>query len=478
MARIDSEALAAVASRHLGGRVTIEGLRRLSGGASRETWSFDAVTTSGSRTGLVLRRDPGSNTIGSSDRTTEYQLVRAAGAAGVPTPGVRFLLEPDEGIGSGFVMDRIEGETIPRKILRDREYATARNGLARRCGEIAARIHAVDTATLPALPVQGPLEQVTQYRALLDGFREPHPVFELALRWLEGRAPPAPDHPLLVHGDFRNGNFIVGPEGIRSVLDWELAHLGDPVEDLGWLCVKSWRFGNVDERAGGFGSVDQLLDGYRAGGGGDVDLEVLRYWETMGTLKWGAICELQSFTHLNGLVRSVELAILGRRVCETEWDLLEILAPPDAAPPLRTTFGGSSPPAGADSPNVGGSERGGRVAAGQDRPTAAELLEAVREFLERDVMPAVDGRVAFHTRVALNALGMLEREATLGPELDADEHHRLATLLGRDGSVGELTTALAASIRSGELDERRDEVVGVLRKSIAGKLAIANPGYV
>jgi aminoglycoside phosphotransferase (APT) family kinase protein len=470
MARIDPAALAVVASRHLGAPVEIVDLRRLSGGASRETWSFDALDGTGTRTGLVLRRDPGANTVGSSDRDTEFELVRAAGSAGVPAPGVRFLLQPDDEIGAGFVMDRIDGETIPRKILRDDEYAAARAGLARQCGEIAARIHAVDTATLPTMPVQGPLDQVQQYRALIDGFREPHPVFELALRWLEADAPAVPERPRLVHGDFRNGNFIVGPEGIRSVLDWELAHLGDPVEDLGWLCVKSWRFGNVDDRAGGFGPVDDLLAGYRDAGGGDVDLEALRYWETMGTLKWGAICELQCFTHLNGLVRSVELAVLGRRVCETEWDLLDLLAPVTAP-----TFAPSLSDSDRHSANVGGD---GRIAATQDRPTAAELLEAVREFLERDVMPAVEGRVSFHTRVAVNALGMLEREARLGPELDAEERVRLAGLLGHDGTVVDLTRELAASIRAGGLDDRREEVVSILRASVGAKLTVANPGYV
>jgi aminoglycoside phosphotransferase (APT) family kinase protein len=202
-------------------------------------------------------------------------------------------------LGSGFVMDRVEGETIPRKILRDEQYATARPHLAVQCGEIAARIHAVDVGGLPTLATQHALEQITQYRALIDGFGEPLPAFELGLRWLEDRAPPPPAGPALVHGDFRNGNFIVGPEGIRSVLDWELAHLGDPVEDLGWLCVKAWRFGHVDRPAGGFGSVDELLAGYVAGGGAPVDPEHLRFWQTLGTLKWGVICLVQAFTHLN-----------------------------------------------------------------------------------------------------------------------------------------------------------------------------------
>lgn len=323
---IDAERLGATCARHLGGSATVEGLRRLSGGASRESWSFDAVVDDGSRHALVLRRDPGSS-FGSSDRSTEYRLLEAAATAGVPVPTVRFLLDPVDELGDGFVMDRIEGETIPRRILRDDEYADARPMLAAQCGSIAAQIHAVDPSALPHLAVLGAQEQIDQHRALLDQLGEPHPAFELGLRWLEDHAGiHTGSEARLVHGDFRNGNFIVGPEGIRAVLDWELSHLGDPVEDLGWLCVKSWRFGHLDQPAGGFGSIEALLDAYAEAGGGKVDPEHLRYWEIFGTLKWGVICEMQCFSHVHGLVRSVELAALGRRIAETEWDLLELIA--------------------------------------------------------------------------------------------------------------------------------------------------------
>jgi aminoglycoside phosphotransferase (APT) family kinase protein len=323
-APVDADVLAAAVGRHLGESVTIEGLRRLSGGASRETWSFDALTGDGTRHELVLRRDPGTS-VGLSDRAIEFELLRSANEGGVATPLVRFLLEPGDALGSGFVMARVEGETIPRRILRDDAYTSARPLLARQSGEQAARIHALDPSRLPELPVQGAREQIELYRGYLDGFGEPHPAFELGLRWLADHAPPDPPAPALVHGDFRNGNFVVGPDGIRAVLDWELAHLGDPVEDLGWLCVKSWRFGITDQRVGGFGAVDDLLAAYRVAGGRDVDPTELRYWEAMGTLKWGVICEIQAFTHLQGAVRSVELATLGRRVAEMEWDLLEII---------------------------------------------------------------------------------------------------------------------------------------------------------
>ena len=117
---------------------------------------------------------------------------------------------------------------------------------------------------------------------------------------------------------------MVGPDGLRAVLDWELAHLGDPIEDLGWFCVRAWRFGSTDP-AGGFGSRDELLAAYEAAGGGAVDPAELHWWEVLGTLKWGVICVMQATAHLTGLSRSVELAAIGRRVCETEHDLLELL---------------------------------------------------------------------------------------------------------------------------------------------------------
>ncbi len=303
---------------------TVERLKRLSGGASRETWSFDLLAPDGTVHALVLRRDPSGHG-GRSERSTEYAVLQSAAAAGVPVPRVRVLLEERDGLGAGFVMDRVEGETIARRILRDDAYADARPRLAAQCGAIAARIHGVPVSSLPQLPDAGAPEQIEQYRTLLDDFGEPHPAFELGLRWLADHVPPPPPERALVHGDFRNGNLVVGPEGVRAVLDWELAHLGDPVEDLGWLCVRSWRFGVAGKIVGGFGDVGDLLDAYARTSGQRPDVDALRFWVVLGTLKWGVICIGQAFTHLTGVVRSVELATLGRRVAETEHDLLELL---------------------------------------------------------------------------------------------------------------------------------------------------------
>jgi aminoglycoside phosphotransferase (APT) family kinase protein len=319
----DPERLAGALRRVLGPGLRVEALRRVSGGASRETWLFDAIGPH-DRHGLVLRRDPGGHA-GQTDRATEYSLLAATAAAGVAVPRPLLLLDAGDGLGTGFVMERIEGETIPRRILRDDEYAAARPRLAGQCGTIAAAIHATDVSALPDLAVLDAAAQLDQYRALLDALGEPHPALELGLRWLDERVPPPPPVPKLVHGDFRNGNLVVGTDGVRAVLDWELAHLGDPTEDLGWLCVRSWRFGIDDLVVGGFGHLEALLDAYGAGGGDTPNPDAVHYWMAFGTLKWGAMTVLQAFAHLQGTVRSVELATLGRRVVEMEWDLLDAI---------------------------------------------------------------------------------------------------------------------------------------------------------
>jgi len=306
--------------------VGVEGLRRLSGGASRETWAF-VVSEEASPLhrvhGMILQRErPGGSRTGGG-MASEAVLLRAAELVGVPVPEVLATDDGGDEMGAPFVITRaVPGETIPRKLLRDPELDDVRGHLARECGRILAEIHSVPVASVRDVLTEP--DQIVQFRDLLDALGEPHPAFELAFRWLD-RFRPDGLEAALVHGDFRNGNLIIGPDGVRAVLDWELAHLGDPVEDLGWFCVRAWRFGSP-HRAGGFGSAEDLLAGYRDGGGAEVDLETLRWWEVMGTLKWGVMCVIQAMTHLAGASRSVELAAIGRRTCENEWDLLELIS--------------------------------------------------------------------------------------------------------------------------------------------------------
>jgi aminoglycoside phosphotransferase (APT) family kinase protein len=304
-------------SAQLGTSVKVTSLDRFSGGASRETWSFVA---NGRK--LVLRRDP----VGAparSDRSGEVVLLRAAETAGVPVPKVLWTTD----FGSpGFIMEHVDGETIARRILRDDEYAEARPKMAAQCGEILARIHAIPTEGLHLDgPTTKPADTVLdQYTNVLDSLGEPHPAFELALRWLR-RNPPPSQRVTLVHGDFRNGNLIVGPDGIRAVIDWEIPHIGDPWEDLAWLCTRTWRFGGPGD-VGGFGDREDLYVAYERESGLPVDRDAMRWWDIMSNTKWGIMTIMQAFTHLWGHVNSLELATIGRRSVETEYDVLELIS--------------------------------------------------------------------------------------------------------------------------------------------------------
>jgi aminoglycoside phosphotransferase (APT) family kinase protein len=310
--------LAEVMAGALSAPVEVGGMERLPGGASRQTWGFWTRAADGTRADWVLRMArPGSSGLGK-----EPALLAAARAQGVPVPSVVAAEEEPSRLGPAFmVLSRVPGETIPRRILRDDLYARARPVMAGQCGQILARIHRIPPQAVAGLA--GEADPLGSLVGVLDSLAQPRPALELAIRWLDARRPPSSGQ-TVVHGDFRNGNLVVGEEGVRAVLDWELAHLGDPLEDLGWLCVKSWRFGEAAP-VGGFGGYEQLLGAYEAEAGARVDREALRWWEVFGNLRWGVICIVQCMTHLSGAARSVELATIGRRVCEAEWDLLELI---------------------------------------------------------------------------------------------------------------------------------------------------------
>jgi aminoglycoside phosphotransferase (APT) family kinase protein len=317
----------------VGEAVRAEGLRKLAGGASCEIWSLDALHGE-TRLPLVLRRDPGGSM--QTQRRAEFGVQELAHAAGVPVPRPYWLADPEALGAPAYLMARVEGETLARRLLRDEAFAPARAAMTGQLGAILARIHALDPAApgLAALPAPPPgespaLAELDRYEQLFRGIApEPHPAFELAFRWLRARLPDGARR-ALVHGDYRIGNVIFGPEGVRAILDWELAHIGDPAEDLGWLCVRAWRFGSDDLPVGGIGTRAELAAAYEGAGGAPVDPARVRFWEVFGNLKWAVICIAQARTHLDGLRHSVELASLGRRTAETEWELLELIEAAD-----------------------------------------------------------------------------------------------------------------------------------------------------
>ena len=310
------------------GATGVTGAAKLSGGASQETWRFDIVHAGGN-IGAILRRAPkgyGAAPSRAAGLAAEARLMQLAFEAGVPSPRVLHVLTGEDDLGTGFIMQRVEGETIARKILRDDAFAAARPNLARQIGGVLAGIHKLPQAQLPELRRMTATREIDEFERDYRSLNWPKPVFELALRWLGDHDPGPSAEVTLVHGDFRNGNMIIGPDGVRAVLDWELAHLGDPMEDLGWVCVNSWRFGEIDKPVGGFGSREELFAGYEAAGR-KADPERVKFWEVMGTLRWGIMCGGMMQRFREGPDHSMERAMIGRRASETEIDLLRLLAP-------------------------------------------------------------------------------------------------------------------------------------------------------
>ena len=320
-------ALPQLARRLAGEGAVVASAERLSGGASMETWAF-AVQAGEARRELILRRrsapfDPESSR--STSLAAEAALIEAVRATGAPAPPLVHLCDDEDGLGEAHVTARIAGETLGRKIVSDPRFDAVRPKLARQCGTILASIHATAPPPQAQLKTADFLVELGRYEDAYRASSAERPMLELAFQHLKKHAP-EPVAPVLLHGDFRNGNLIVDPQaGVAAVLDWELSHIGDPAEDLSWICVNSWRFGRPDRPVGGFGDYAELLEGYEAAGGPSVPLSRVRTWQALGSLKWGVMCLMMYQSWAGGTEASVERPMIGRRVSETEIDLVNLL---------------------------------------------------------------------------------------------------------------------------------------------------------
>jgi aminoglycoside phosphotransferase (APT) family kinase protein len=311
------ERLEAVLRPVLGDDVTVENLRALTGGASRTTSAFDAITDQ--RRPLILRTGPPDDVHAGME--LEAAVQQRAAAAGAPVPHILAADNSTAALGNPYLIcDAIAGETIVRRIHRGLDDA-GRAQLLQQCAQALAAIHRADPTGIGLTEA----DQLIEWRDRLDEMGDTTATFEWAFRWLD-RHRPAPSAQVLVHGDFRMGNLIVDESGLAAVLDWELVHTGEVYEDLAWFCIRAWRFGAPEHLgAGGLGSVESFLSAYEVAAGITLDREVFRWWLTVATLRWGVICRFQAERHLSGRTPSVELAAIGRRVSETEWDVLDLL---------------------------------------------------------------------------------------------------------------------------------------------------------
>ncbi|WP_447757151.1 phosphotransferase [Sphingopyxis fribergensis] len=427
-----SDLLASFMSRTAGAGV-LSGLERLSGGANMESWSFDWAGS-----GYVLRRAPSAAYM--ADRpyghADEAALVMAAHDAGVKAPEVVGVLADGDGMGTGYAMRRIVAAVSPATILADPPPS-----LLGDLGRELAHIHAIPMASVPdAIPLMDTREALAELRARFLSYGGDRPAIALAIRWCEDHLP-APAEPVLVHGDYRMGNVMVGADGLAAVLDWELAHRGDAHEDLAFGCMTVWRFGRIDKPAFGIGSLADYFAAYEAAGGVKVDHDRFRFWLIYRTLWWALGCLQMGQMWRSGADRTVERVVIGRRTAEQELDLVRLLeeeAPAaERARPLPPSPDAASAPVG--------------------EPTNREIVQAVRDWIEGAVKPATQGHAKFEVAVAMNALGIVLRDL--------------------DAGVRAEDAALADALLSGATTLAAPGLLARLRREVLDKCAVDSPKY-
>jgi aminoglycoside phosphotransferase (APT) family kinase protein len=307
----------------------------LSGGAIQENWLLDISLEGGPQEGrhaLVLRTDSPSGVAVSLSRAQEFKVLRAAFDAGVKVPEPLWLCEDPEVLGRPFyLMRRAQGVALGSRIVKDTTLGGDRRKLVEQLGAEMARIHSIkpprEDIDFLDMPEGNPaFYTVQRNRAYLDQLGTPRPALEWGLRWCERHAPES-NEIVLVHQDFRTGNYMIDEEGLTAVLDWEFAAWGDPMSDLGWFCARCWRFGRDELEAGGIGAREDFYRGYTEASGREVDDKAVRYWEVIAHIRWAVIALQQGARHVSGAEPSLELALTGRRTPEMEFDILEMTAP-------------------------------------------------------------------------------------------------------------------------------------------------------
>ena len=440
---------------------TLKTVERLSGGASQETYRIE-LTRGGKPAVLAMRRASGGIegevTAAHPGLAVEALLMQTAAQAGVPEPKVHYVLRSEDGVGAGFIMQWLDGFTLGAQIVKAPELAEIRPQLARRCGEVLAQIHGIDLVASGLdqhLQHQSAEEYVRQTWQRYQDFNTPQPMIDFTARWLLDHLPENTT-PALVHNDFRNGNVMVDVSGIVAVLDWEVAYIGDPMRDLGWILTHSWRFGRDELPVGGFGEVADLFAGYESVSGISVDPEAVRFWQIFGSFWWAVGCLGMAEHYRNGPDKTVERPAIGRRSSECQVDCMNLLIPGSVVLEQPQTAAAAMP--------------------GMD-----ELLTSVSDFLRDDVMAHTQGRLQFLARVAANSLDIVQREQALAAPCLVNEEKRLRELFSeREDStlaLDDLRWRLVYALRDGSMVLDSELLHAHLRATVVNQIAIEQPRY-
>jgi len=452
------EKLERVVLSHITDCKSLVSVDRLSGGASQETYRLVIETSSGEKR-LAMRRAPG----GESTEITpqhpgldvEALLMQSARAVGVPEPEVYYVLEREDELGEGFLMEWLDGEALGARIVRSPEFDAIRPKLAYECGKVLAQIHSIDldaTGLRARLGEISPTEFIEQTWERYRGLETPQPMIDYVARWLMENVPEQHET-ALVHNDFRNGNFMLSADGIVAVLDWEVAHVGDPMRDLGWICTNSWRFG-VSDPVGGFGQYEDLFKGYEDESGKTVDPEHVKFWEVFGSFWWSVGSLGMAEHYRSGPDKTVERPAIGRRTSECQVDCVNLLIPG----PVEMV-------------------RESPAFTSVDIPRTDELLVSVRDFLRNDVMDETTGRTNFLSRVAANSLDIILRELSLGPTHQGRELGRLQALFQSDQDLDALRWRLVLGLRDKQMSLDNEALQNHLRQTVVNQIAIDQPNY-
>jgi len=447
---------------HFGsGEVT--SVRRLSGGASMESWMFSYQDKE-----MILRRLPqgseqngesASLDIGDNEKAAGFiplglqaEILQACYSQDIPVPNVVAMLTQSDNLGTGFVMEKLGGEALPYKLLKDEKYALALPQLSAQNAKALASIHKVPLESLPqSLPKLSASQALNNQDEIYQRIGAKVPIFDLAFGWLKTHMPAQPA-PCLVHGDFRLGNLLVDAQGLIGVLDWELAHIGDPVRDIAYMCTPSWRFGNYHLQAGGYATRQDWLSDYEKAMGHKVEQDRFNWWLVFNTLWWGISCLLMGNAYRDGSVKTLERTIIGSRVSEVEVDLL--LQFEDLRHSPSHTLDWQTPDATPPSQEM----------------SFAEITQAIASWNQDEIMPGSKGLDLFKSRMARNALGIIERQLLWGDVFQSRQKQDLKKL-------GLEQDALCQDLRQNSALYEDDNIWEHLRLTTLERLSIDQPRY-